>query len=272
MHCLDSFVYFRYTLSNYVETFFMLYFFQVILYQPIFNLFVGLYDIIPDIGVIIVIITIAIKLALHPLTTKSIRSQKEMQALQPKLELLKKEHKGNQQRIAQETMKLYSEHKVNPFGSCLPLLVQLPIFIALYYVLRDLFASARFDLLYSFVPNPEVINPVSFGIFDLSERSILLAVLAAVAQFLQARMMQIQRPPKDAGEGAKDESITSIMNKQMLYFMPFMTLLIGLTFPGGLTLYWFLSTFFMLLQQMWIFRNNKSVDGKMVLEGKVINN
>jgi len=244
--------------------------FEVLLYQPIFNLFVALYDIIPDIGVIILVITLLIKLALHPLTNKSIKAQKEMQELQPKLELLKKEHKGDQQRIAKETMKLYSEHKVSPLGSCLPMLIQLPVFIALYYVLRDLFAATRFELLYSFVPNPETISPISLGLFDLSQKSIVLAVLAAGTQFLQARMMQAQRPPKEAGVAGKDESMASMMNRQMLYFMPIMTLLIGLSFPGGLTLYWFLSTLFMLLQQMWIFRHEKPKDGKAIVEGKLV--
>mgnify|MGYP003963825917 CR=1 FL=1 len=245
-------------------------FFQTFLYQPIFNIFVGLYDVIPDIGVVILIVTVLIKLALHPLTTKSIKAQKAMQELQPKLETLKKEHKGDQQRIAQETMKLYSEHKVSPLGSCLPMLIQLPIFFALYYVLRDTFTAAKFELLYSFIPNPEVISPMSLGIFDLSQRSVVLAVLAAGTQFLQARMMQNRKPPKEAGKGGKDESMSSMMNKQMLYFMPVLTLMIGLSFPGGLTLYWFLSTLFMLLQQIWLFRGQKPEDGKGVVEGEIV--
>src|SRR3989339_167844 len=246
-------------------------FFTALLYQLIFNLFVGLYDLIPDVGVIILVVTILIKLALHPLTTKSIKAQKDLQDMQPKLEALKKEFKGDQQRIAKETMKLYSEHKVNPLGSCLPMLIQLPIFIALYYVLRGLFGEVPFHLLYSFVPNPGSIDPMSLGIFDLSQRSIVLAVLAAGTQYLQARMMQSRRPPKEVGDAAKDESMASMMNKQMLYFLPLMTLFIGMSFPGGLTLYWFLSTLFMLLEQMWIFRKkDTSANGKGVIEGEVV--
>ena len=246
-------------------------FFTTILYQPIFNLFVWLYDFIPDMGVIIFIVTILIKLALHPLTTKSIKAQKDLQEIQPKLEALKKEFKGDQQRIAQETMKLYSEHKVNPLGSCLPMLIQLPVFFALYYVLRGLFGEIRFDLLYSFVARPENISPISFGIFDLSERSVVLAVLAAGTQFIQARMMQSSKPPKEAGEGGKDESMTAMMNKQMLYFLPLMTLLIGMSFPGGLPLYCLLSTLIMVLQQQWILKKHGTpTHGKSVIEGEVV--
>ena len=84
-------------------------------------------------------------------------------------------------------------------------------------------------------------------------------------------MMQSRRPPKEAGEGGKDESMASMMNTQMLYFLPVMTLLIGMSFPGGLTLYWFLSTLFMLLQQMWIFRKHDTPSsGTGVIEGEVI--
>ena len=141
----------------------------------------------------------------------------------------------------------------------------------MYYVLRGLFGQTRFDLLYSFVARPENISPISFGIFDLSERSVVLAVLAAGTQFIQARMMQSSKPPKEAGEGGKDESMTAMMNKQMLYFLPLMTLLIGMSFPGGLTLYWFLSTLFMVLQQMWILKKHGTpTHGKSVIEGEVV--
>lgn len=244
--------------------------FETFLYQPIFNIFVGLYNVVPDVGVVIFVITLVIKLALHPMMTKSLKAQKALQELQPQLEKIKKEHKGDQQRMAQETMKIYSENKVSPFGSCLPMLIQLPIFIALYYMLRDTFMSPKFELLYTFIPNPEVINPISLGIFDLSQRSIVLAVLAALTQYFSAKLMQTKRAPKEAGEGGKDESMAAMMNKQMLYFMPFLTLIIGLSFPGGLTLYWFLSTLFMFLQQLWLFKKDKPEDGKGVVEGELV--
>ena len=116
-----------------------------------FNGFVALYNIIPDVGIVILIITIIIKLVLYPLTQSSIKSQKALNDLQPKMEEIKRKYKDNQQQLAAETMKLYKENKVNPFASCLPLLIQMPILIALYYVLRSGLASNTFDLLYSFV-------------------------------------------------------------------------------------------------------------------------
>src|SRR3989338_539070 len=128
--------------------------FNLIIHQPIFNAFVGLYNIIPDVGVVILIITVIIKLILYPLTSSSIKAQKSLAELQPKLDALKKDCKDNKQQLAQETMKLYKEHKVNPLGSCLPLLIQLPIFLAFYLFLHSALKSSGFGTLYPFVQNP----------------------------------------------------------------------------------------------------------------------
>lgn len=249
--------------------------FQAILFQPILNLFVGLYNVIPDIGVVILIITVIIKLILYPSTNKSIKAQKDLTELQPKLEALKKKYEGDQQKIAQETMALYKEHKVNPFGSCLPLLIQLPVFLALYWVLRSIFSGVDFHLLYSFVKNPEQISSITLGIFDLSQHgNILLALLAGAAQFAQAKMFTRKQPPKTAGPGAKDESMTAMMNKQMTYFMPLVTVMIGYQLPGGLALYWFLSTGITALQQVILFRKHNGTGptakkDNNVIEGKL---
>lgn len=230
--------------------------FQVVLTQPMFNAFVGLYNLIPDVGVVILIITVLIKVVLYPLTASSIKSQKALTDLQPKLDAIKKECKGDKQKLAQETMRLYKENKVNPMASCLPLLIQLPILIALYYVLRDGLTTTNFDTLYSFVKSPGQINTVSFGLVDLKNANIILAVLAGAAQFWQAKMMMRKKAPKEAGEGAKDENMMSMMNKQMLYMMPIMTVFIGWQLPGGLTLYWLLSTVLTALQQVIVFKKN----------------
>lgn len=249
-------------------------FFQTILYDPLFNGFVALYNLVPDVGITVVIITVLIKLALYPLTSSSIRAQKSLTDLQPKLEEIKKKHKDDKQMVAQETMRIYKENKVNPFGSCLPLLIQMPIFVALFYVLKNAFDPASFEVLYSFIKNPEVINPISLGIFDLGKRSIVLALLAGGAQFWQTKMFSTKKAPKTAGEGAKDENMMGMMNKQMTYFMPVITVIIGLQFPGGLTLYWFLSTLLTAFQQVYIFKkhgdNGQSGSSGGAIEGQLV--
>jgi YidC/Oxa1 family membrane protein insertase len=254
--------------------------FHIILYQPIYNLFVGLYDVIPDVGVVILLITVLIKALLYPLTGKSIKAQKSLTDLQPKLNELKEKYKGDQQKIAQETMLLYKEHKVNPFGSCLPILIQLPIFIALYWVLKDGLGAVKIDEIYSFIPKPEVINPISLGWVDLSKMNIVLALLAGAAQFWQAKSMMRKKPPKEAGAGGKDESMMAMMNKQMLYFMPVMTVFISMSLPGGVALYWFLSTLLTALQQVFLFKKQDGGSSKGgpstgsgqggVIEGKIV--
>ena len=250
--------------------------FRTIFYIPIFNIFVGLYNLIPDVGAVIVILTILIKLALYPLTAKSIKAQKSLTDLQPKLNDLKEKYKGDQQKIAQETMTLYKEHKVNPFGSCLPILIQLPIFIALYQVLRIGLGATDFSILYSFVPSPEHINPISLGLVDLGKTNWILAILAGVAQYWQARSMTRKQPPKAAGAGGKDESMMAMMNKQMLYFMPVMTVFISWQLPGGVALYWFLSTLTTAIQQVFMFKKKDEGDSAKgngdpkVIEGKIV--
>lgn len=239
--------------------------FQTVLYQPIFNGFVGLYNIIPDVGIVILVVTIIMKLVLYPLTDKSIKAQRSLTALQPKMDELKKKYKDDQQTLAQETMKLYKEHKVNPLGSCLPLLIQLPIFIALYKVLRAGLTGHDFNLLYSFVKNPGTLNPVSLGFLNLVNSNIILAVLAGVAQFLQAKSMTRKQAPKVAGEGAKDEDMMAMMNKQMLYVMPVLTVIIGMKLPGGLALYWFISTLLTAAQQYWVAKHEKEKSDVIVV-------
>lgn len=245
--------------------------FRTILYQPIFNLFVFLYNILPghDVGAVILVLTILVRLALYPLTSSSIKSQRALQDLQPKMEAIKKQYADDKQKQTQAIMELYKTNQVNPLTSCLPMLIQLPILIALYAVLRDGLASK--DLagsLYSFVNNPGTINQISLHVFNMAQPNYILAFLAGVAQYLQAKTLSIKNPPVNAGSGAKDEAMLSMMNKQMLYFMPAMTFLIGLRLPAGLTLYWFFGTLLMALQQIWLFKKIKSSDN--IIEGQVI--
>lgn len=251
--------------------------FHVALYQPIFNLFVGLYNILPghDLGVVIFVLTVLVRLVLYPLTNSSIKAQKSMQELQPKMAAIKKEFPNDKQKQAEATMALYKTHKVNPMTSCLPMLVQLPLLIALFWVLRDGLASQNIGAnLYSFVHNPGLLNPITLGSFDLSKPSVVLAILAGLAQFLQAKTLSTKKAPPEAGDGAKDEDMAAMMNKQMLYVMPVMTVLIGFKFPAGLTLYWFLSTALMVAQQMIISKKSKSNSsngsGNQVIEGKIV--
>jgi YidC/Oxa1 family membrane protein insertase len=239
--------------------------FETLFYQPILNLLVFLYNSFGDLGIAIILLTLIVKLVLWPLSRKAIKSQKALQDLQPKINELKAKHKKDKQAMSVALMALYKENKVNPFSSCFPLLIQLPFFFAIFRVFRDGFAQDHLDLLYPFISNPETINTISLGFFNLEEVSYVLAVLAGLAQFWQARMMS-SRKPEVKTEGSKDENMLAIMNKQMLYVMPFVTVLIGAYFPAGLTLYWFLTTLFTALQQKVMFKKRKIEESIKVLK------
>ncbi|MEK9158676.1 MAG: YidC/Oxa1 family membrane protein insertase [Patescibacteria group bacterium] len=229
--------------------------FYAVLYQPLLNILVFFYNVVPghDIGVAIILLTAFIRLILWPLMGQSIKGQKAMQSLQPKIQALKEQHKGDKQKLAQATMELYKAEKINPLSSCLPLLIQMPILIALYWVLSAGLKSEKLDLLYPFITNPGTIKTMAFGFLDLAQKSWVLAILAGAAQYWQSKMLPMM-PPAVKGEGSKDEGMAAMMNKQMLYMMPLMTVIIGGTLPGGLTFYWFLSTALTGLQQVIMFR------------------
>lgn len=238
------------------------YLYNIIFYQPTFNFLVWLYNIIPghDIGLAIIALTLVIRIVLFPLFYMSIRSQKALQEIQPKIEELRKKYKDDQQKQAAELMNLYKAEKVNPFSSCLPLLIQFPFLIAVYQAFRQGLLSQNLNMLYPFVSNPGVINTFSLGYFDLSKPSVILAVLAGAAQFWQAKMMITRKPPLIKGKdivGSSDEKMTAMLNKQMLYFMPIFTVIIGISLPAGLSLYWLFTTLLMALQQLWMFRRSK---------------
>lgn len=242
--------------------------FTTVFYQPILNLLVLLYNIMPfnDFGAAIIALTLIIKLVFWPLGRSAIKSQKALQDLQPKIEELKKKYADDKAASSQAMMALYKENKINPFSSCLPLLIQLPFLWAVYRVFRDGLDN-NLGLVYSFINKPEVINTFSFGFLDLAKPNTYLALLAGAAQFWQAKMM-ITKKPEIKTEGAKDENMMAIMNKQMLYIMPAVTVFIGFSLPGGLTLYWFVLTLLTAIQQVVTFKKKSNVVGP--IEGEIV--
>jgi len=238
--------------------------FTTILLQPILNLLIWLYHVLPghDIGFAIIILTIIVKAVLYPFTVSQIKQQRALQELQPKIDEVRTRLKDDKDAQAKELMALYSREKVNPAASCLPLLIQLPIFIALYQALSMGLTALDAKLLYSFVPNPQVVNTSFLTIMNLTKPSYVLAVLAALVQFWQTKQIlkppaaTIAPPPADVAgtKGAKDESMAAMMNKQMMYVMPVVTMIIGFSLPGGLTLYWLVMSLLTVLQQWWLMK------------------
>src|SRR3989338_5418607 len=156
--------------------------YNTILYEPLFNILVFFYNIVPfnDIGLAIILLTIFIKLILSPFFIQSIKAQRAMQAIQPKLDELKEKYKDSKEKLGPAIMELYKKEKVSPFSSCLPLLIQLPFLIAVYQVFISGLTKNSFEKLYSFVANPGALNPLAFGFLDLSEKSVVIAILAGL--------------------------------------------------------------------------------------------
>ncbi len=218
------------------------------LYRPLFNALVWLYNIIPgnDLGIAIIVLTILIRLILYPLSKKAIQSQKAINQLQPKIKEIQKKYK-NKEEQAKVMMELYKKHKVNPMAGCLPILVQLPLLIALYRVFFNGLNPESLDGLYSFISRPELLNVMFLGLIDLSQRSVFLAVMAGLFQFIQSKMIM----PKNLTKKSKSDGLdfSTIMSKQMLYFMPLITVFIAWSLPAALPLYWIVITLFGITQQ-----------------------
>lgn len=231
--------------------------FNTILYQPLFNILILLYQYLPgrDFGVAVIVLTILIKILLYPLGVKSIKSQKALATLQPKIKELQEKYKNDKERQAKEMMELYKKERINPFSGLLPLLIQLPILIALFLVFRTFeegLSPAELGKLYSFVSHP-VINIKFLGMIDLIKPSIVLAFLAGVFQFFQTKMVSPQtKTNKKQTVGFSDQ-----MQKQMQYFFPVFTVLILLKMPAAIGLYWITTALFTIAQQYVILRKNK---------------
>lgn len=220
--------------------------FNLILVYPLLNLLVYFYHYIPDIGVVIILLTVIIRLILLPSFHKSLKHQKAMADLQPKMNDIKDKYKDDKEAQAKAMMELYKVHKVNPLSSCLPLLIQLPILIALYQVFIKSLSGKTLVGLYSFVPVPESINPIFLHFLNLSHTNVIMAVLAGVLQYFQSRLMLPKTPSNDP--------TAKMLAYQTMYFLPAVTILLGIRFPAGLTLYWVVTTLFGIGQQYYILR------------------
>src|SRR5258708_17814283 len=154
--------------------------FNLIFVFPLLNLLVFFYNYIPDIGVVIILITVLVRLLLLPSFHKSLKHQRALTALQPKMHEIREKYKDDKEAQARATMELYKVHKVNPLSSCLPLLIQLPILIGLYQVFMRSLNGKELTGLYHFIHAPAVINPIFLHWINPAHRNIIMAVIPGV--------------------------------------------------------------------------------------------
>ncbi|HNW38829.1 MAG TPA: membrane protein insertase YidC [Candidatus Omnitrophota bacterium] len=200
------------------------------------------YNLVHNWGIAIIILSIAVYFLLFPLSIKQMRSMKEMQVLQPKIEALRKELKDNPQRLNKEIMDLYKEHKVNPLGGCLPLLLQMPIFFALYQALiRSVALRGAHFLWIKDLSSPDKAFVFKHSIPLLGNQLNVLPILMAIGMFVQQKISM----SKATGETAQQQQM-------MVIIMPIMFGVIFYQMPSGLVLYWFVNSLFMLIYQFRI--------------------
>lgn len=221
----------------------MLEFFKLTIYYPLLNLLVWIYNLTGSFGFSVIFLTILVRLLLFYFSKNAVIAQKKMADIQPKIKEIQEKHKDDKEKQAKAMMEFYKTNKINPFSGCLPMLVQMPVLIALYYVFFKGISSIQPADMYSFIKAPEQIDFMFFGFFDLAHPSKILAVLAGVSQFFQSKYTMSSQ------KNAAQNEFAAAMNNQMLYFFPIMTFMIGLTFPSGLALYWIIGAIFTIIQQ-----------------------
>lgn len=241
--------------------------------QPFLNLLFVLYTAIPghDFGLAVIILTIVIRFALYPLAKKQLHSQKALTAIQPEVNQLKEKYKDPQVFQA-KVMELYKEKEVNPFGSCLPLLIQMPFIIGLFYVfvkfkdpnflplsnetgiLSQVYPFIKeWGFVKSFVANNSAVDTHFFGLVDLAKPSLYFAIAAGALQFVQTRMLT----PKTKDGTKKDAQAN--MTASMSYIFPVLTVFIAVSLPAALPLYWSVTTLFAIGQQYLVMHHDVEV-------------
>lgn len=265
--------------------------FDIVIIQPIFNLLVLLYSVVPggDFGVAIIIFTVIVRFALYPLTRSMLHQSRAMRKLQPQLRKINKQAKGNRQLAAAQQMELYKKHGVKPFRSIGILLIQLPIFIALYQVIqiftlhRDQIAKFTYDFLENIpairavIDHPEQFNEKLFGFIDLTKAAIhqggieyfliILALIAAGTQYLMSKQTMPQQESKrrlrdimaEAADGkqADQAEMNAVMMSKMTKVLPIFMFFVMISVPGALALYYAVSNIVAVGQQSYLLKQDE---------------
>lgn len=225
-------------------------------FDPVYNSLVFFIDVVRggDVGLAIICTVILVKLVILPISLKAIRTQLAMREIEPKLAKIKEDYKDQREVQAVKTMEVFREAKVNPFSSILLLFIQIPVVIALYFsvysgggVKLPLINTA---LLYSFVPTPEHVNMIFLGFLDITKKSVILALIAGVTQYIHTSLSLPPSKPRDpdAEPNFKDDFARS-MQLQMRYVMPVLIVFVAYTISAAIALYFTISNLMAIAQE-----------------------
>ncbi|MDD4628311.1 MAG: YidC/Oxa1 family membrane protein insertase [Candidatus Peribacteraceae bacterium] len=242
--------------------------FRAFITKPFLNFLIFIASILPNhsLGIAIIVLTILVKLLLFIPTQHALEGQKKMQKAQPHLDEIRRRFKDDPKRMQEETMKVWKEHKINPFQSCLPTLVQLPVLIGLFYVIRDgsVLATSRHLIYEPYLHLAWTFNTQFIG-FDLLKPSVFVfPPLLVLLQFLQMKLtFAINDRKKKVQQGDKPAPATDSSQKMqqnmMLYGLPLMIGVFAYQFPAAVSLYWGVSTLFAIGQQIIV--NREKITG-----------
>ena len=243
----------------------MSYIWHTFFYDPVYNALIFFINTFPggDIGLAIVATVVVVKMILLPISIKAAKTQRAMREIEPKMNEIKTKHKDDREAQARAMLALYKEMDMNPFASFLLILLQIPIFIALYFSVYSLLETDAEtgvtnilfseEFLYSFVVVPEVASTLLLGIVDVASRSWPLAILAGVTMFIQMKLTLPPLPPRDPdAEPDLKADFMRNMQLQMKYVMPVIITGISYTFSATIALYFVVSNLTAIGQEYWV--------------------
>ncbi len=233
-------------------------FWNTAFYNPIYNSLVALMNTVTlgDVGFAVIILTVIVKVILFPISQKSIRTQLLMKKIAPIIKEMKKNYPKKEDQ-AKKQFEIYKQYGLNPFSGCILIIIQIPIVIALYYVFfRGL--SFSVEPLYSFVKLPDNINTMFLGIVDIHSKSIFLAVIAGITQFIQGYLSAPLQTSKDIEADPKQktfqEQMSDSMALNMKYIFPIVLVVIAYQTSVAIALYLITSNICTILQEWYIRR------------------
>ncbi|MBV9159753.1 MAG: membrane protein insertase YidC [Candidatus Kaiserbacteria bacterium] len=229
--------------------------FHAIIYLPIYNALVFFVDHIPthDIGIAVIIVTFIVRIILWPLSKRAVKAQMDMKRVAPEIEEIKKKYKDKPEEQSKAILALYRERDIHPFAGFLLLLVQLPILLGLYWVFaRGGFPVVHTEYLYTFVAAPPVVNMEFLGLINMAGHSVVLALIAMLAQLTYTRLSMGPRgsqTPIEAVEQSFSSEMAKSFDLQARYVLPLIVGFIGYTVAAAAPLYWATSNLFMIGQE-----------------------
>jgi YidC/Oxa1 family membrane protein insertase len=245
--------------------------FHTLLINPFYNAFIYLVGVMPhgDVGLAIIAMTLVMRAIFYPLFASNIRTQMGMQAVQGELDEINKQYKDNPEERGRRTMELFKEHKVRPLSAFLALLVQIPVFISLYYAFfREGLPKIATQLLYPFVHAPAVVNTNFLGFLNLlTPHNIVLACIVALLQYGVVRFslsrMKKPNPPVGGPKAQTDKDRAQALQQQMmLYFLPGLMGIVSYSVPAAVGIYFSAGSVVSLAQEWVIQRQMKAAKGK----------